>query len=139
MSLSEFPLPAKEIVALEKRSLELIRDSSVLSKLSSNIKDDAVTALNNLEGFKNRRHKAGDTFLNFESFLNLEIENRSCRIYFGGLINLSKSLNCGFASYHLAICKIGKKEKIRLLRRFHFDFDSGEDSASESKKPYFHL
>ena len=47
---------------------------------------------------------------------------------------------CKNSSYNLLICEHDQTNKHKtILRKFHFDYDSGIDPDSNSKKPFFHL
>src|ERR1700722_7560500 len=134
MSLSVYPAVPNEIKQMELRSLQLIKDNSILSSFSPTIRSDAQTSYYRLKGLN--QYEAGATLYSFESFLDLEIENHLCRVYFGGKVTLHSASKCDNVSYHIAICD---KEKKFIFRKFHFDFDSGDDQQSRSKKPFFHL
>jgi hypothetical protein len=133
MTLAIFPTDPTEMKKMELRSLELIKDCSILSECSA----DAQTQYYML---KNLTHFRPGAFLyNFESFIDLDIQGISCRVYFGGKVILASASKCDNASYYFAICKNVPKEPKEVLRKVHFDFDSGSDGQSRSKKPYYHL
>jgi hypothetical protein len=134
MSLADCQISPDTIKEVELRSLELIKQSSLLATICPHITSRAESSYARLRSLS--RIGKGTILYDYESFFDSSIEGKECRIYFGGKAVALSAKKCDAVSLYISIYDLKSK---KVLRKFHFDYDSGSDIASKSSKPYYHI
>lgn len=138
MPLSKFPITPKDFLDLEKTTLNFIKENSYFKEFSDRILGEAESEYTRLNTLNEKSFKKGLEILNFESYLKAkfrEIQNRDCKVYFGGHIKLASKDSFEKISYYLALYDLEEKN---LLRKFHFDFEP-TITTQKSMIPSYHI
>lgn len=134
MKLSQYPSP-KDVLKNEKETLRLLSANKDISTYYPQLCIDSQTGYQKLQNTAISRQQM--LLLDFESYMDIKINLKLRRVFLGGLIKLGKANKYEEVSYYMAICKHDRPSKV--MRKFHFDFESGADSLSQSFKPFFHI
>lgn len=117
-----------DYIALERKTLVLVRNSLCLRRTLSHTAEDAQKCL----GSKN-----GGIFA-FCTHWDVEYMSKDCRVFLGALvIRQSKKDKILRMSYYVCLVK-GREPPQQILRKFHFDYVT---EAEKRKRPHprFHL
>lgn len=131
-----YPKPI-ELKETEIKTLDFLRNNPFVN---TNFSMLAKAANDTHEAFKSKQRLQNHPF-RFEAYFDFPHKKKDYRFHFGVEIS-SKKDNRNHdihdkVSYYLAICDSKKdKNKFRLLRQFHFDYDI---SGHQNDHPIFHL
>ncbi|MFC1637609.1 hypothetical protein ACFL1W_01175 [Candidatus Margulisiibacteriota bacterium] len=134
INLSDYPPPA-DVLKNEKEALRFLSTNRDIATHYSRFFSDAQNGYKKLDSIK--RIQPGSTLLDFESSMDIKVNNNLRRVFVGGLIRLDDNKTYTNISYSMAISEQNSPSKV--LRRFHFDYDAGNDDCSRSVKPFYHL
>jgi hypothetical protein len=137
-----FPTP-EEIHKLECASLALFGVSKRLQEKQAQFAQAAQTASARLKDL-DFKHFRGGAIVDFEGHIEIDIDGSKTnphKIFLSERINaniIDKKLVCTDSSFCVAL----STSTGNILRKFHFDFDSGIEQQQKKKsikKPYFHV
>lgn len=129
---ANFPSPY-ELIENELRTLAFLKDDKRLIEHHRQLADDARLCY--LRATPNLRKPRAARSLEFESAIDITTEHGSAVCHIGARI----TSNLGAydeLSYYMAICKM-KRRKMRLLRKFHFDYTP--TLIHRQPHPLFHM
>ena len=127
MISNNFPEP-DILFKTELETLEYFKNQPIIRNLFPQLYSDSYNIYYYL---KNQRR-----IFNFESYIDLHIENIDRRIYVGVIVSIKNNNEYENICHSITICE-NTKDKSNILRKFHFDRDCIINNSND--KPIFHL
>lgn len=128
-----YPKDPASFKDIEIKTLEFLRDKKIPDSFDQLLRDISTQ-------YSGNRYSKGYLGFNFESYVDLTIDQVKRRVYFGGLMTVTGSMQKQAyenISYYFAICE-SNQSPCKLLRKFHFDCALSSNSR-EKPHPFFHL
>lgn len=129
-----YPLP-EDVRDNEMAALKFLSENREIRTYYKELAEDAQTGYSRLRTIKKIMPRM--RLLDFESYMKIKVNEKLRRVFIGGLIELADKSTYKSISYSMAISQEIRPSKV--IRRFHFDYDAGNDVQSRSAKPFYHL
>ena len=118
----------REFIALEKKTLTILRNNLCKRKMLLHIANDVNKCL-----FSENQYSFA-----FSTYWDVDYMNEDCRIFLGALVEKITNQNkISYMSYYVCIVE-GREKPIKILRKFHFDYVT-EAGYKRQPHPRFHL
>ena len=137
---NDFILP-RDLLKLEVDTLIHLSKNVVKIPGWTNIYGDICQARNSLEACMNRTAPwiaVFDTKCEITTMVNDNRTFDEYHVFFGTKITVLENNHYNSVSYYLAVCQM-HNERLRLLRKYHFDYAPSNHPKKEAHHPVFHL